>query len=613
MPRGPLWMSMLLCAVALAWSSPGSAQAPRVLLLAYDQTDDLAQALRQQNPALEITQAPLGFEPISARLLEQHDVVITWTNQRPPGDQAALLGDALANYVDGGGGVIEMVYGQTQGDLLITGRWRQEDYACVTAATEGTSLSANGFEVEDRDHVLAGSLSSFSTPGPRTGNSELRHNAHEVLRYRDGQILLAVRDQGPGAIAWLGFYPGYPDALSGDWARLVDDTISWTAQILREDGAGHIYRVPEGTQRILLRAPGPMDPEASYNWDLNGDDGFGDANGYEVEINTAGTDGPRDLRAGLLVLRGDQTQRFTVRVVVINEPPQWRSQPPQAVAPNEEMVYPFTVEDPAQELDTVTVELVEGPSGATVQGDVLRWTAQGEPEGRQVSFVLEARDEEGGAAQQRWTLTVARAGRDGDSVPDAQDNCPEVANADQADLDGDGLGDACDADVDGDGLDAQQETAQGTDPRLADSDSDGLSDGEEVARGTHPRQVDSDQDGVQDGEEVANRTNPLEKDTDGDGLDDGEERRLGTNPREVDTDGDGLDDARELRLGTNPTLADTDGDGVSDGREAERNSDPLAPPGPSGADGCQSAPSWGGAAGWWWLLAALGLRRRAPR
>lgn len=35
---------------------------------------------------------------------------------------------------------------------------------------------------------------------------------------------------------------------------------------------------------------------------------------------------------------------------------------------------------------------------------------------------------------------------DGDGVPDAVDNCPDVANADQTDTDGDQLGDACDPD-----------------------------------------------------------------------------------------------------------------------------------------------------------------------
>jgi hypothetical protein len=41
---------------------------------------------------------------------------------------------------------------------------------------------------------------------------------------------------------------------------------------------------------------------------------------------------------------------------------------------------------------------------------------------------------------------------DGDGTPDASDNCTEVANPGQADVNQDGFGDACDADYDGDGV-----------------------------------------------------------------------------------------------------------------------------------------------------------------
>jgi len=41
---------------------------------------------------------------------------------------------------------------------------------------------------------------------------------------------------------------------------------------------------------------------------------------------------------------------------------------------------------------------------------------------------------------------------DGDGFGDEDDNCPALANADQADLDGDLIGDACDDDKDGDGI-----------------------------------------------------------------------------------------------------------------------------------------------------------------
>lgn len=42
--------------------------------------------------------------------------------------------------------------------------------------------------------------------------------------------------------------------------------------------------------------------------------------------------------------------------------------------------------------------------------------------------------------------------RDGDGIANDADNCPNVANANQADMDGDGIGDVCDDDIDGDGV-----------------------------------------------------------------------------------------------------------------------------------------------------------------
>ena len=91
-----------------------------------------------------------------------------------------------------------------------------------------------------------------------------------------------------------------------------------------------------------------------------------------------------------------------------------------------------------------------------------------------------------------------------------------MPNTDQADFEGDGLGDVCDADDDGDGLPDAYEIENGLDPRNsfdrdADPDGDGFTNLEEFNFGTDPQSADADVDenGIPDSVDAARNSVPF--------------------------------------------------------------------------------------------------------
>jgi len=119
---------------------------------------------------------------------------------------------------------------------------------------------------------------------------------------------------------------------------------------------------------------------------------------------------------------------------------------------------------------------------------------------------------------------------DGDGIGDVCDNCPDVGNPDQEDLDGDGIGVACDecVDMDNDGA-GDPGYAQNTcpddncpadyNPDQLDSDEDGIGDVCDVC--PFDPDNDIDQDGIcGDVDNCPNIPNPDQADADGDGIGD---------------------------------------------------------------------------------------------
>lgn len=138
---------------------------------------------------------------------------------------------------------------------------------------------------------------------------------------------------------------------------------------------------------------------------------------------------------------------------------------------------------------------------------------------------------------------------DGDSVSDAQDNCPVITNTNQTDQDSDGIGDVCDDDIDGDGV-ANSIDAFPLDPlESIDTDGDGIGNNADT---------DDDNDKLTDAEELVIGTNPLLVDTDGDSFSDYDEVNAGSHPLDInsipvtadgDLNNDGIVNIQDILLG----------------------------------------------------------------
>ena len=195
--------------------------------------------------------------------------------------------------------------------------------------------------------------------------------------------------------------------------------------------------------------------------------------------------------------------------------------------------------------------------------------------------------------------SILLADDDHDGVPDGIDNCTDVTNPDQADSDGDGVGDACEAGAlpnipDTPGTpDVPDVPAPGE-----DSDGDGVLDSEDNCPTTaNPDQADSNGDGAGDAcEEVVVPEQPdepepsdppietPEQDSDGDGVPDVSDGcptdaaktsagQCGCGVADTDSDGDGVPNCKDGcpsdaaktsagKCGCGVADTDSDGDGV---------------------------------------------------
>jgi hypothetical protein len=252
----------------------------------------------------------------------------------------------------------------------------------------------------------------------------------------------------------------------------------------------------------------------------------------------------------------------------------------------------------------------DDPDGTEGTGDCWLYTSTRLTFGVYYSEILGMSAMEAEDAEDWWETRVILEDTDCDTVSDHEDNCPLMPNPDQANIDGDWYGDACDpcSDYDGDGFGnpgipysrcEEDNCPSVANPDQHDNDGDGYGDACDP---------DDDNDGVPDYHEIPNLRdncrwtfNPGQEDEDYDGIGDACDTDYDNdgvlnandncpelpNPDQENNDGDHLGDACDpdddkdgvddevdnCPLTANESQTDKDGDGIGDACDPDHDND----------------------------------------
>ena len=195
---------------------------PKVLLLHADDGD--GQWIRDQLLAYGDL---AGVDSFYARLdtptlaeLVPYDVVLTWSNY-PYADPVGM-GNVLADYVDGGGYVINLMYALGEHGWEMQGRFTDEGYNAIQGGLVKYETSCLGNH-QPTNFIFLGveDVCDFY----RLSDTSLSPGASAIARWQDGEIFVA-RSQNRSVISITG-YVGYYYRWTGQMDRVVHNAILW--------------------------------------------------------------------------------------------------------------------------------------------------------------------------------------------------------------------------------------------------------------------------------------------------------------------------------------------------------------------------------------------------
>jgi hypothetical protein len=216
-----------ILAIVFSAIFPAQVYAQRVAIVAADTDFNISDVHAKLTAAgvTDVTVVNASAQTPTLEDLQQFDAVLTWASMAF--QSSATLGNVLADYVDGGGGVVEgaLVF-MPNPAVRLGGRWLTSGYDVFTTGALAMAPALALVAINPAHPILAG-VTTFS------GGSQGFHHTLAVqgcgdlvAQWTNGRPLVAART-GPlgGRIIGLNFYPVSSDANFGFWDSSTDGAV----------------------------------------------------------------------------------------------------------------------------------------------------------------------------------------------------------------------------------------------------------------------------------------------------------------------------------------------------------------------------------------------------
>lgn len=277
----------LIMANALAWVANQHNSLPKVLVAGAESNDDRPIDVRVKLLSTGLFSEVDIFNTYdstpSLSVLNNYKAVLVWTDNDPEND--SILSDNLADYIDGGGTVVDALWSFDSEYGILRGRFNQPEYLCLNMGDYTSGIVRTLGTVETPGHAIMVGVNSFnggSSSFHSTINS-VATDAYIVARYDNNDILVAARENvGPANArrVSLNFWPVSSSLYSGAWntstdaARIMANALLWgidTNNCLNFDGVNDyittninpdesasftymasVFPVPTGDERMIV-------------------------------------------------------------------------------------------------------------------------------------------------------------------------------------------------------------------------------------------------------------------------------------------------------------------------------------------------------------------------